>query len=189
MIKNSLNDKKLLKLNQDEFFLYVIIKTLKYLNLKNISCSAIREILNKNLTDDKIYHLMKNLIKKKIIKPDEFTAPLQKKDKIKKLLLVDDEIHIFNLFKHVFKNRIIIDYAPDGKKGLSLFNQNSYDIIITDYNMPVMNGIEMINEIKKINNKIPVILLTGNRKISIKNIKTIYKPFNIKMIQDIISKL
>ena len=108
---------------------------------------------------------------------------------MKKLLLVDDEIHIFNFLKQALKNKIIIDYASDGKKGLSLFNQNSYDIIITDYNMPVMNGIEMINEIKKINNKIPVILLTGNRKISIKNIKTIYKPFNIKMIQDIISKL
>ena len=108
---------------------------------------------------------------------------------MKKLLLVDDEIHIFNFLKHVLKNKIIIDYAPNGKKGLSLFNKNSYDIIITDYNMPVMNGIEMIDEIKKINNKIPVILLTGNKKINTKNIKTIYKPFNIKMIQNIINKL
>jgi len=108
---------------------------------------------------------------------------------MKKLLLVDDEIGIFNIFKKISKNKFIIDYASDGKKGLSLFNQNNYDIIITDCNMPFMNGIEMINEIRKINNAIPIFLVTGNKEIAMDNIKIIYKPFDINIIKNIISKL
>jgi len=52
------------------------------------------------------------------------------------------------LFKMLFKN---IDTAEDGEDGLQKFNDNLYDIVISDVNMPNMNGIEMCKRIKEIN--------------------------------------
>ncbi len=108
---------------------------------------------------------------------------------MKKLLLVDDEIQIFKVIKRILNKNYIIDYAPDGKEGLFLFHKNNYDIIITDYNMPYMNGKEMVNAIRKINNNIPIILITANREVTIRNVKIIYKPFSIKRIKKILNSI
>lgn len=55
----------------------------------------------------------------------------------------------------------IVDSAKNGKDGLELYIQNQYDIIITDIKMPIMNGIEMIKEIRKINSKQLVIIISA----------------------------
>jgi len=52
------------------------------------------------------------------------------------------------LFKMLFKN---IDTAEDGQVGLDKYNQNTYDLVITDVNMPNMNGIDMCKNIKEVN--------------------------------------
>ena len=62
----------------------------------------------------------------------------------KRILIVDDEKRTFDILYRFLKDRFILDYAMNGKEGLRLFIQNSYDIIITDNNMPVMSGAEMI---------------------------------------------
>ena len=61
--------------------------------------------------------------------------------------------------------------APDGQKALELLQQNSIDLIITDYNMPIMDGPELILNIKKEAslNSIPIILLTSNQENDINN--------------------
>lgn len=43
----------------------------------------------------------------------------------------------------------VVDTAEDGLQGLDKFRNNSYDLIITDINMPYMNGVKMVREIKK----------------------------------------
>ena len=64
---------------------------------------------------------------------------------------------IEKLFKKLF-------VANDGEKGLEIYklNQTNIDIIVTDINMPNMNGLEMISEINKINNSIPIIVTTAH---------------------------
>lgn len=54
-----------------------------------------------------------------------------------------------------------LDLAKDGKEGLELYKAKKHDMIITDIKMPLMNGLEMSREIKKINKKIPVIITTA----------------------------
>ncbi len=72
MIKDLLKDKELAKLSRDELYLYIILKTSEYLKLKKISYAMIKEVYQKQITNIQIDNLMKNLIKKRIIKTGEF---------------------------------------------------------------------------------------------------------------------
>ncbi|MEA3354551.1 MAG: EAL domain-containing protein [Campylobacterota bacterium] len=81
--------------------------------------------------------------------------------------------------------------AQDGQEGLEYFKQNAEDIdlIITDVNMPNMNGLEMSKEIKEINPNIPIIVATAfsNSEYLLEAIdlgvdKYVLKPVNIKKL-------
>ncbi len=88
---------------------------------------------------------------------------LLNKTKTLKLLYVEDDhqtqlatLAILNqLFDHIF-------VANQGLEGFSLYQENSPDIILTDINMPGMNGLEMIANIRKTDQEIPIIVLSGN---------------------------
>ena len=49
---------------------------------------------------------------------------------------------------------------------LKRIKQNNFDIVLLDVNMPVMNGIETLKEIKKYNKNLPVIMISGAEKSS-----------------------
>ena len=53
-----------------------------------------------------------------------------------------------NFFKKFFKS---VDLAKNGQEGLNLYKDNSYEIVITDIKMPIMNGMDMIQYIREIN--------------------------------------
>lgn len=67
------------------------------------------------------------------------------------LLLIDDDamnIYVALKFLEEFDN-IDVTTADDGKKALSEFSQRDYDIIMTDINMPIMNGYELTRHIRE----------------------------------------
>jgi len=68
------------------------------------------------------------------------------------------------LFKMLFKN---IDTAEDGQIGLNKYNQNSYDLVISDVNMPNMNGIELCKKIKEINPEQKISIISAHDESSI----------------------
>ncbi len=87
--------------------------------------------------------------------------------------------------------------AEDGQIGLELFKENldEIDLIITDVNMPNMNGLEMAKEIKKINPDIPIIVATAfsNSEYLLEAIelgidKYVLKPVDIKKLIDTMSQ-
>ncbi len=87
----------------------------------------------------------------------------------KKILIVDDSntnLLTLELMLNNYKGNI--DKAKNGAEALELFNQNRYDIIFMDCMMPVMNGYDATNAIRKIEeeakklNFIPIIAITGN---------------------------
>lgn len=81
------------------------------------------------------------------------------------------------LFKH-------IDLAEDGVSGLERYNGQHYDLVITDINMPRMNGIEMIYEIRLINPEQKIISVTAHSEgdILINIIKAGVNSFILKPI-------
>ena len=54
-----------------------------------------------------------------------------------------------------------VDVAANGNEGMKAFAAGAYDVVVTDYCMPSMNGVEMIAEIRKIDPRARVILLSG----------------------------
>ncbi|MDD5053395.1 MAG: response regulator [Sulfuricurvum sp.] len=55
-----------------------------------------------------------------------------------------------------------IDMAENGEAGLAKYNNNIYDIVITDINMPIMNGIEMIAHMREINPEQKIIAISAH---------------------------
>lgn len=62
------------------------------------------------------------------------------------------------MLAHLFK-RVIL--AEDGREGLEKFRQNAVDIVVTDNLMPRMNGLDLIEEIRKTNITVPIVLITA----------------------------
>ncbi len=86
--------------------------------------------------------------------------------KEKTILFVDDEKQIADMFCNLFRFGLDIKSycAYDGQEGLELFRKYNYDIIITDIQMPILNGNEMVKEILKINKDIKVIFISGHKE-------------------------
>ena len=79
------------------------------------------------------------------------------------VLYVEDDITVNAIVSNILKTlRIKITSTKDGLEGLEEFRQNKYDLVISDINMPNMDGLEMSRQIRILNSKIPIILVSGN---------------------------
>ena len=68
----------------------------------------------------------------------------------KKILIIEDEIQLLNLLYEEFTNAgYIVIKAIDGKEGLEKTLSERPDLIILDINLPIMNGIEMLEKLRK----------------------------------------
>ena len=54
-----------------------------------------------------------------------------------------------------------VSIALNGEEGLKLYQSASFDVVVTDYRMPRMNGAELIQRIRKLNPNARIILLSG----------------------------
>lgn len=79
-----------------------------------------------------------------------------------KILVVEDEKGISKFIKQGFEEEsFAVDVAEDGMKGLELVNTNDYDVILLDWMLPKMNGMDLLISIRRENIKTPVIFLTA----------------------------
>jgi diguanylate cyclase (GGDEF)-like protein len=103
-----------------------------------------------------------------------------------RVLYVEDEDMIRESMARILRRRInTLFVGANGREGLELFKQHSPDIVITDIRMPQMNGIEMAQNIREIQEDIPIILTTAYndedyflKAIEIGVVKYIKKPIN-----------
>lgn len=81
---------------------------------------------------------------------------------MRKVLLVEDEAHVVSFIKKgLLEEGFEITVGLDGNMGLQLYNSGKYDIIILDIMMPGMNGLELCKEIRKQDDKVPILFLTA----------------------------
>ncbi len=89
----------------------------------------------------------------------------------KTVLLVDDSGTMRNILAQAlsFSGMELVKLeAEDGEKALELFKTNSIDLVITDINMPKMDGLTLIAEIRKLSKTIPILVLTTESKDTLK---------------------
>jgi two-component system alkaline phosphatase synthesis response regulator PhoP len=82
----------------------------------------------------------------------------------KKVLIVDDEIHIVHVVAIKLRNNgYDVISAENGAAAFKLVQEEKPDIVVTDFQMPVMNGMELIEKLRqdKASETLPVILLTA----------------------------
>jgi len=79
-----------------------------------------------------------------------------------KILVVEDEPKVASFVKRgLEENGFFCEIALDGLMGKRMFDAEDFDLVILDINLPYKNGFELCKEIRSINQKIPVIMLTA----------------------------
>ena len=110
-----------------------------------------------------------------------------------KILIVEDEKDLQDTIRQMFETagyEVVV--ASNGQEGLEKFSEEAPDVVITDLAMPVMDGYEMVREIKSgpLGDSIPVLMLTAKvaeeekiKGLNLGAIDYITKPFSFAELQ------
>ncbi|MBD0405129.1 ATP-binding protein [Flammeovirga sp. EKP202] len=84
-----------------------------------------------------------------------------------KLLIVEDDAEIRDYIAGIFKERFTVVTMKNGQEGLFYAQSNAVDMIISDYQMPMMNGVEMCQHLKSdiSTSHIPIVLLSAFNEV------------------------
>ncbi len=112
------------------------------------------------------------------------------------LYVEDDEVVLANiskLLKNYFK---IVHTASDGQRGYEAFMDKDIDLLLVDIELPRLNGINLIKEIRKVDQNVPVVIISAYTKtdyllesVELKLDKYIVKPFTSKKFHTLLKKL
>lgn len=84
-------------------------------------------------------------------------------DTNKKILLVEDNELNYEIAKTVLEEAgFIVDGASNGKEAIDKASDNTYDVILMDIQMPIMDGYEATKELRGLGNRTPIIAMTAN---------------------------
>lgn len=180
----------LMNLSKCDIKLYMILKSYYYLRLNFVSYNKLIKLIDGIERVKDIKTSFKKIIKENLINSNIYS--LYSGGIIiglKNILIVDGKKNVLNTLNRVLKKHYLVQKANSGIEGLNCFKKNRFDIVITNNEMPHMSGEEMIKEIRKIDKRIPVILITDNRKTKpeIKESDLLYKPFSMKTLIDVIN--
>jgi two-component system chemotaxis response regulator CheY len=117
-----------------------------------------------------------------------------------KILVVDDFSTMRRIVKNILKQIGFsdIDEAENGQVALSKLNDNSYDLVVSDWNMPEMTGIELLKAVRATDGikDIPFLMVTAEAKKEnvVEAVKAgvnnyIVKPFTAEVLQEKIEKI
>lgn len=116
--------------------------------------------------------------------------------KTNRLLVVDDEEVIRDLCSEILSRQgYTVDTAENGMAALKKVEKNTYDVVLVDFNMPLMNGLELLETVKRDLPHIEVIIMTafGTIQNAIEAMRKgaydfVLKPFNADQIQVVVKK-
>ncbi|MDC0932374.1 response regulator [Arcobacteraceae bacterium] len=113
-----------------------------------------------------------------------------------RILIVDDSSTMRRIIGNVVQQLGVakedFDEAEDGVVAWKLFqDNNNYDVVLTDWNMPNMNGLELVKTIRSVDKKVPIVMITteGGKGEVITALKAgvnnyIVKPFSAEILKE-----
>lgn len=114
-----------------------------------------------------------------------------------KILVVDDEEHTRLGYAEVLRlEDYDVDVAENGAVGLEMAKKNSYDVIITDLRMPEMDGTMFIENLRKFDQDVKVVVITAfgsfksyKKATSLGVVEYINKPVRAKDLKEAVLKV
>ena len=82
-----------------------------------------------------------------------------------KILIIEDEAAIRRVLSKILSEEndtYVVEDAEDGIQGLEKIKNNDYDLVLCDIKMPKMDGVEVLEEVKKIKPEIPMVMISGH---------------------------
>lgn len=115
----------------------------------------------------------------------------------RKLLIIDDEENIRKMLKRSLEaENYQIELAFNGEEGLQKAKEDDFDLILLDLNLPGMDGIEVLENLREEDNLTPVLIITGYGSVdsAVKVMKLgaidyLQKPFNPEEIKEQIQEI
>ena len=113
------------------------------------------------------------------------------------ILVVDDEENTREgLSKILEKEGYNVEMAANGKEAMALLKRQGFDLVITDMRMPLMDGLEVLREIKKMDEGIGVIMITAFGEVesyleamNMGAFEYINKPVRVNELKRVITKV
>ncbi len=84
----------------------------------------------------------------------------------RRLLIVDDEPLILEVLAEHFKSDYEVETALNGADALGAILRERPDVVMLDINMPRMNGVQVLKDIKQIDDTIAVIMVTASEQVA-----------------------
>ncbi|MDP8999306.1 MAG: response regulator [Myxococcota bacterium] len=87
---------------------------------------------------------------------------MQARKPVARVLLVEDD----RILAHVYARALVaagfvVDAALDGAEGLERLLAGAYDVLVTDLCMPRMNGLDLLQEVRRVRPDVPVVFMTA----------------------------
>jgi CheY-like chemotaxis protein len=80
----------------------------------------------------------------------------------KRVLLVDDDPTVRSVLREYLETHgHAVETAENGREALTKLEQTGYDAVVTDYNMPEVNGLEVLRHVRQHQPSVPVVMMTG----------------------------
>ena len=82
-----------------------------------------------------------------------------------KILIIEDEAAIRRVLKKIISEEnegYEVEEAADGLQGLEMILNNDYDLVLCDIKMPKMDGVEVLEKVKKVKPEIPILMISGH---------------------------
>tara|TARA_B110000503_G_scaffold79579_1_gene122163 strand:- start:379 stop:1542 length:1164 start_codon:yes stop_codon:yes gene_type:complete len=82
-----------------------------------------------------------------------------------KILVIEDEASIRRVLKKIISEEndsYHVEEAEDGLLGIEMIKNNDYDLVLCDIKMPKMDGVEVLEKVKKIKPEIPIVMISGH---------------------------
>ena len=114
-----------------------------------------------------------------------------------KILVVDDQPGIRLLLTEIFTHKgYEVNTAKTGREALDKINARSFDLVILDYKLPILDGLEVIKQLEQQDCTIPLILMSGltehlskQRKESRLIKKIVSKPFDVQKMSTLVQSM
>ncbi|HSG83314.1 MAG: response regulator [Nitrosopumilus sp.] len=113
------------------------------------------------------------------------------------ILVVEDDVDLIEIYREILQmHEFDVQTASNGKEGVKKFIEFKPYLVIMDGDMPIQNGYQSFKQIKEIDNKANVIIVTGYSEFDPKNveaikqglIKIIPKPLGVNQLLDLAKK-